>query len=55
MISFARAIPILRIFSVPKGHEFYLGYLGFSVDWEHVSSLSCRSTPRSAGTACCCS
>lgn len=30
-----RAIPILRIFSVDKAKEFYLGFLGFSLDWEH--------------------
>jgi len=28
-------IPILRMFDVPKAHEFYLGFLGFGVDWEH--------------------
>jgi catechol 2,3-dioxygenase-like lactoylglutathione lyase family enzyme len=26
---------MLRIFDVAKAHEFYLGFLGFSVDWEH--------------------
>ena len=34
-ITFERAIPILRIFSVEKAREFYLDFLGFSVDWEH--------------------
>lgn len=29
------AIPILRIFSVDKAREFYLGFLGFTLDWEH--------------------
>lgn len=29
------AIPILRIFSVEKAREFYLDFLGFSLDWEH--------------------
>ncbi|OLP58335.1 bleomycin resistance protein [Xaviernesmea oryzae] len=29
------AIPILRIFSVEKAMEFYLGFLGFRLDWEH--------------------
>ncbi|MEM5432964.1 glyoxalase superfamily protein [Cupriavidus oxalaticus] len=29
------AIPILRIFSVDKAREFYLDFLGFTVDWEH--------------------
>ena len=28
-------IPILRIFDVAKAREFYLGFLGFKVDWEH--------------------
>lgn len=34
-ISFEQAVPIVRIFDVAKAHEFYLGFLGFSVDWEH--------------------
>lgn len=34
-IAFERAVPIVRIFDVAKAHEFYLGFLGFSVDWEH--------------------
>ena len=25
----------MRIFSVEKAREFYIGYLGFKVDWEH--------------------
>ncbi|MCM6762604.1 VOC family protein [Rathayibacter sp. ZW T2_19] len=29
------AVPILRIFSVAKAGEFYVDYLGFTVDWEH--------------------
>jgi hypothetical protein len=29
------AIPILRIFSVEKAKEFYVDFLGFSIDWEH--------------------
>jgi len=29
------AIPILRIFSVEKAKEFYLDFLGFTLDWEH--------------------
>jgi hypothetical protein len=32
---FDNAVPILRIFSVEKTREFYVGFLGFSVDWEH--------------------
>jgi hypothetical protein len=30
-----QVIPLLRIFDVDKAKEFYLGYLGFAVDWEH--------------------
>jgi ribosomal-protein-alanine N-acetyltransferase len=30
-----RVIPILRIFDVAKAKEFYVDYLGFTVDWEH--------------------
>lgn len=28
-------IPLLRIFDVAKAHDFYVGFLGFEVDWEH--------------------
>lgn len=35
LIAFERAVPIVRIFDIAKAHEFYLGFLGFSVDWEH--------------------
>ncbi|MFF7110374.1 glyoxalase superfamily protein [Pseudomonas sichuanensis] len=34
-MQFAAAIPILRIFSVDKAREFYLDFLGFTLDWEH--------------------
>ncbi|MBA3311905.1 MAG: VOC family protein [Planctomycetota bacterium] len=27
--------PILRIFDVAKAREFYVDFLGFTVDWEH--------------------
>lgn len=30
-----RAIPILRIFDEAKAREFYVGFLGMKVDWEH--------------------
>jgi hypothetical protein len=30
-----QTIPLLRIFSVEKAKEFYIGFLGFRVDWEH--------------------
>ena len=32
---FARTTPILRIFDEQKAREFYLDFLGFTVDWEH--------------------
>ena len=35
MIEFQKTIPILRIFDLAKAKEFYVGFLGFSVDWEH--------------------
>ena len=34
-IEFRRVVPILRIFSIEKAKEFYVEFLGFSVDWEH--------------------
>ncbi|HTN98797.1 MAG TPA: glyoxalase superfamily protein [Nordella sp.] len=34
-IAFEQAVPIVRIFDVAKAHEFYIGFLGFGVDWEH--------------------
>jgi len=30
-----RTIPVLRSFDEAKAREFYLGFLGFTVDWEH--------------------
>jgi len=30
-----QTIPILRIFSFEKAREFYVEFLGFTVDWEH--------------------
>ena len=35
MQKFGGAVPILRIFDVEKARDFYLSFLGFSVDWEH--------------------
>ncbi|WP_323119613.1 glyoxalase superfamily protein [Burkholderia alba] len=29
------AIPVLRIFSEEKAKEFYLDFLGFTLEWEH--------------------
>ncbi|UIF89782.1 glyoxalase superfamily protein [Cupriavidus sp. UYPR2.512] len=34
-MNLSAGIPILRIFSVDKAKEFYLDFLGFSLDWEH--------------------
>jgi catechol 2,3-dioxygenase-like lactoylglutathione lyase family enzyme len=34
-IEFGRVVPTFRIFSLEKAREFYLGFLGFKVDWEH--------------------
>jgi catechol 2,3-dioxygenase-like lactoylglutathione lyase family enzyme len=30
-----KPVPILRIFDEAKAREFYVGFLGFTVDWEH--------------------
>lgn len=30
-----QTIPVLRIFDLEKAKEFYVGWLGFKVDWEH--------------------
>lgn len=32
---FGKTTPILRIFDEAKAREFYEGFLGFKVDWEH--------------------
>jgi catechol 2,3-dioxygenase-like lactoylglutathione lyase family enzyme len=29
------AIPVLRSFSEEKAREFYVGFMGFKVNWEH--------------------
>ena len=34
-VSFEKTTPILRIFEEGKAKEFYLGFLGFTLDWEH--------------------
>ncbi|WP_406699674.1 glyoxalase superfamily protein [Singulisphaera sp. Ch08] len=33
--SFLKTIPLLRIFDVGKAKDFYVNFLGFSIDWEH--------------------
>ncbi|MFP3852417.1 glyoxalase superfamily protein [Pseudomonas sp. W5-01] len=35
VISFDKAIPILRMFDEAKARQFYLDFLGFSVEFEH--------------------
>ena len=34
-MAFHAPVPILRIFDEAKAREFYLGFLGFTVDFEH--------------------
>jgi catechol 2,3-dioxygenase-like lactoylglutathione lyase family enzyme len=34
-IAFNAAIPVLRIYDIAKAKEFYVDFLGFSIDWEH--------------------
>jgi hypothetical protein len=34
-ISLEPAVPILRIFEEKLARDFYLGWLGFALDWEH--------------------
>ena len=34
-ISFTQPVPIVRIFDEARAMDFYGGFLGFSVDWQH--------------------
>jgi uncharacterized glyoxalase superfamily protein PhnB len=34
-VQFDSAVPIMRMFDEAKAKEFYVGFLGFKVDWEH--------------------
>lgn len=34
-IEIREIVPVFRIFDVGKAKEFYVGYLGFVIDWEH--------------------
>jgi catechol 2,3-dioxygenase-like lactoylglutathione lyase family enzyme len=34
-MNFGKTTPILRIFDEARAREFYVGFLGFKVDWEH--------------------
>lgn len=33
--TFLQTIPILRMFDAAKAKEFYVEFLGFTIDWEH--------------------
>jgi uncharacterized glyoxalase superfamily protein PhnB len=35
MVTLAQVVPILRSFDEAKAREFYVGFLGFDVDFEH--------------------
>jgi predicted enzyme related to lactoylglutathione lyase len=35
-VAFAAPIPVLRMFDVARAKAFYLDFLGFTLDWEHV-------------------
>lgn len=35
MLQHVHTTPILRSFDETKAREFYVGFLGFTVDWEH--------------------
>jgi catechol 2,3-dioxygenase-like lactoylglutathione lyase family enzyme len=43
-VAFQKTIPILRIFDVEKAKEFYVGFVGFTVDWEHHFEETPRHT-----------
>jgi uncharacterized glyoxalase superfamily protein PhnB len=34
-LNFSPVVPVVRIFDEAKAREFYLGFLGFTVDFEH--------------------
>jgi catechol 2,3-dioxygenase-like lactoylglutathione lyase family enzyme len=34
-VQFGRMVPVFRIFSLEKAHEFYLDFLGCKIDWQH--------------------
>ncbi len=36
VVAFQKTVPILRILDVEKAKESYVGFLGFTVDWEHL-------------------
>jgi len=34
-VQFGQTCPLMRIFDEAKAKEFYVGFLGFNLDWEH--------------------
>ena len=34
-VEFQKSVPVFRIFSLEKAHEFYVDFLGCKVDWQH--------------------
>ncbi|MCC7251510.1 glyoxalase superfamily protein [Hyphomicrobium sp.] len=34
-LAYLRTVPVLRSFDEAKAREFYLDFLGFTLDWEH--------------------
>jgi len=34
-VQFEQTCPIFRIFDIEKAKDFYVGFLGFTIDWEH--------------------
>jgi catechol 2,3-dioxygenase-like lactoylglutathione lyase family enzyme len=52
-VGFTRVVPILRIFDIEKARQFYVDYLGFTVDWEHRFSEEAPCTRRCRGATWC--
>ena len=44
-------IPIIRIFSEQKAKEFYLDFLGFTLEWEHRFEDQARRCTRRSSAA----
>ena len=53
-IVFDLVIPVLRILDIAKADEFYLGFLGFKVDWIIALTGALRSIARSRAAASSC-
>lgn len=53
-ISFTQPVPIVRIFDEARAMEFYQGFLGFSLDWQHRFHPGAPLTARSRSAACAC-